>query len=265
MMKFCKYHGAGNDFLLYDAREDGTVFTPEQVASLCDRHLGIGSDGLMTLSRADGYDFRMEFFNPDGSGGMMCGNGGRCIVAFAKDLCIAPGADGSYHFLAPDGPHTAFLLSDDGPVKTVRLGMKPVTEFYPARDGWFIDTGTRHFVTFVPAVAAVDVEHLGSTIRHLPEFGPVGVNVNFVERTGPEEIAVRTFEKGVEGETLACGTGITASAIATYLSAAPAPGRQEILVHARRHDLSVAFTPCAGHFEDVTLTGPAEKVATILL
>ena len=94
-MKFYKYHGAGNDFLLYDAREDGAVFTPSRVASLCDRHLGIGSDGLMVLSEAPGYDFRMEFFNPDGSGGMMCGNGGRCIAAFAKDLGIAPGADGN--------------------------------------------------------------------------------------------------------------------------------------------------------------------------
>ena len=299
MMKLYKYHGAGNDFLLYDVREDGAVFSPAQVASLCDRHLGIGSDGLMVLSEAPGYDFRMDFFNPDGSGGMMCGNGGRCIVAFARDLGIAPAADGSYRFLAPDGPHTAFLLSDDGLVKTVRLGMKSVSDFHPVDiqpseiSGWFVDTGTRHFVTFVPSVADVDVEQVGREIRHLPEFGPVGVNVNFVEIIAPGEIAVRTFEKGVEGETLACGTGITASAIAAWLEKmAPCvlsgrndgekPVPETVLVHARRHDLTVAFTPNrpfdfpilmdpvplpahAVHFRDVTLTGPAERVAEVLI
>ena len=305
MMKFYKYHGAGNDFLLYDAREDGAVFTPSQVASLCDRHLGIGSDGLMVLSEAPGYDFRMEFFNPDGSGGMMCGNGGRCIVSFARDLGIAPqpcgggatgasagatdetAAIGCYRFLAPDGPHTAWLLSDDGSVKTVRLGMKPVTEYYPVTpvpgipSGWYVDTGTRHFVTFVPSVQDLDVDGLGRQIRHRPEFGPVGVNVNFVEIIAPGEIAVRTFEKGVEAETLACGTGITASALAAWLAtspaasaapatpASPAAARHSTLVHARCHDLTVAFTPApaanALTFTDITLTGPAERVATILL
>ena len=270
MNKFYKYHGAGNDFLLYDAREDCAVFTPAEVVSLCDRHLGIGSDGLMVLSKASGYDFRMDFFNPDGSGGMMCGNGGRCIVAFARDLGIAPADDGAYCFLAPDGPHTAFLLSDEGPVKTVRLGMKPVTEYHRVRDGWFVDTGTRHFVTFVPSVADVDVETVGRAIRHLPEFGPVGVNVNFVEIIAPGEIAVRTFEKGVEGETLACGTGITASAIASWLEKNPAPGagsgqKVSVLIHARRHDLTVTFVAGQASFTDVTLTGPAERVAEIFI
>ena len=356
MTEFLKYHGAGNDFLLYDARTAPVEFPAERIAALCDRHTGIGSDGLMVLSMAEGYDFRMEFFNPDGSGGMMCGNGGRCIAAFARDLGIAPGPDGSYHFLAPDGPHTAWLLSDDGPVKTVRLGMKDVTEYRTVSlaagesgaaaggshapaipsattvipsaitvipdlirnlSGWFLDTGTRHFVTFVDSVDPVDVEGLGRAIRHLPEFGPVGVNVNFVEIIAPGEIAVRTFEKGVEAETLACGTGITASAIATWLAACPAEDGANgaaggvcvagaavpacaagvagsacaagiagsadtsdarsaavgwpttILVHARRHDLAVSFTP--SHvgpdisFVDVTLTGPAERVARILL
>ena len=267
MMTFHKYHGAGNDFLLYDARSVGAGFSTEQISFLCDRHLGIGSDGLMTLSEAEGYDFRMEFFNPDGSGGMMCGNGGRCIVAFARDLGIAPAADGSYHFLAPDGPHTAFLLADEGAVKTVRLGMKPVTDYRPVRDGWFVDTGTRHFVTFVPSVADVDVEHVGREIRHRKEFGPVGVNVNFVEIIAPGEIAVRTFEKGVEGETLACGTGITASAIAAWLSSPYQAQNISFRVHARRHDLTVAFSPSGSpsSFTDVTLTGPAERVAEIFL
>ena len=302
-MTFYKYHGAGNDFLLYDAREDGMQFAPERVRALCDRHLGLGSDGLMTLSNAEGYAFRMAFFNPDGSGGMMCGNGGRCIAAFARDLGIAPAADGSYRFLAPDGPHTAWLLSEAGPVKTIRLGMKDVTEYHPAslpspaaprsssaslpssptRSGispWFVDTGTRHLVVFVPSVQEVDVEVLGRQLRHDPAFAPVGVNVNFVEQIAPGEIAVRTFEKGVEAETLACGTGITASAIASFLSAASsasvasapfgASGSTAVtcLVHARCHDLSVSFVPVAApdgrlSFTAVTLTGPAERVASM--
>lgn len=286
MIEFLKYHGAGNDFLLYDARTAPEAFPAERVAALCDRHTGVGSDGLMVLSEAEGYDFRMDFFNPDGSGGMMCGNGGRCIVAFARDLGIAPGPDGSYHFLAPDGPHTAWLLSEEGPVKTVRLGMRDVTEYYRVNDGWFLDTGTRHFITFVDHADSVDVEGLGRAIRHLPEFGPVGVNVNFVEIVAPGEIAVRTFEKGVEAETLACGTGITASAIATWLANRPteagiatvgtaAPAcPTSTLVHARRHDLAVSFTPSRDvpfsadtgfSFVDITLTGPAERVARVLL
>ena len=210
----------------------------------------------------------------------MCGNGGRCIVAFARDLGLAPGPDGSYHFLAPDGPHTAWLLSEDGPVKTVRLGMKDVTEYYRVvsgdgavsvllgggqnLSGWFLDTGTRHFVTFVDSVDPVDVEGLGRAIRHLPEFGPVGVNVNFVEIIAPGEIAVRTFEKGVEAETLACGTGITASAIAAYLEGPAAAVSPGVSVHfgiqARIARLAVDFRPGQNCFTDVYLTGPADEI-----
>ena len=298
MRKFYKYHGAGNDFLLADVRTEPYAPGRDEIAALCDRHCGVGSDGLMLLGTAEGYDFRMEFYNPDGSGGMMCGNGGRCITAFARDLGIAPAADGSYFFLAPDGPHKAFLLEDTGRVKTIRLGMKDVSEYRPvafpapasstpsptssspgpspsfpglSRESspWYLDTGTRHLVVFVDDVKAVDVDRAGRALRHLPQFAPVGVNVNFVERKGPGEIAVRTFEKGVEAETLACGTGITASAIAAYLAA---PGTTDsfaspgmtVKVHALRHTLGVAFIP-GKTFTGVTLTGPAEKVAEILV
>ena len=291
-MKFYKYHGAGNDFLLYDAREDGAVFTPSRVASLCDRHLGIGSDGLMVLSEAPGYDFRMEFFNPDGSGGMMCGNGGRCIVAFARDLGIEPqappapaaccaGAEDSaacctaaaepsavkcYRFLAPDGPHTAWLISDDGPVKTIRLGMKPVTEYYAVTpvpgisSGWFVDTGTRHFVKFVDSVEALEMEADAKPLRWDEAFQPEGTNVNFVE-VRPDGLHVRTYEKGVEGETLACGTGLTASALAASSAEIPGQsGNDGYRLQCRRGDwLRVDFRPRTdGRFTDVYLTGPAE-------
>ena len=276
MRKFYKYHGAGNDFLLADVRKEPYAPGRDEIVALCDRHCGIGADGLMLLGDADGYDFRMEFFNPDGSGGMMCGNGGRCITAFARDLGIVPqpcgeaagsfSAIGCYSFLAPDGPHKAFLLSDAGRVKTVRLEMKDVSEYHPVAlpsesSPWYLDTGTRHLVVFVDDVTAVDVDRMGRELRHLPQFAPVGVNVNFVERKGPGEIAVRTFEKGVEAETLACGTGITASAIAAYLAGDfSTPFR----VRALRHTLEVAFIP-GETFTGVTLTGPAEKVAEIFV
>ena len=197
-------------------------------------------------------------------------------------------------FEAPDGPHWAEVLSDEGRVKTIRLSMKDVVDCHPVAlshpissahassiipgrvpgisRGWFIDTGTRHFVTFVSSVERLKVEKVGRTIRRLPQFGPVGVNVNFVEILSPTEIAVRTFEKGVEAETLACGTGITASAIAASIetgssaSAVTGTGLETILVHARRHDLTVSFRPFTSlPVTGLTLTGPAERVAAICI
>ena len=168
MPELHKYSGAGNDFVVLDGRkEDVSDFrTPERIAALCDRKSGfaaadgrIGADGLMILNGGDAeYDFRMEYYNSDGSGGMMCGNGGRCIVAFADELGLVPRAGGVFRFLAADGPHTGEILrqaQDDsarfpGGRKTVRLRMIDVKVFHPALDGWFVDTGTRHFVRFVP-------------------------------------------------------------------------------------------------------------------
>jgi diaminopimelate epimerase len=227
MAELHKYSGAGNDFVVLDGRtEDVSAFrSPERIAALCDRERGfaaadgrVGADGLMILTDDPDYDFRMEFYNPDGSGGMMCGNGGRCIVAFADALGIAPADGRVYRFVAADGGHTGEILSRDGACKTVRIKMIDVRTFYPVLDGWFVDTGTRHFVRFVPDVEAVDVETEGRTARWDPVFAPVGANANFVSVDPDGTLRVRTFEKGVEGETLACGTGITASAIAAYLT-----------------------------------------------
>ena len=176
------------------------------------------ADGLMILGADAEADFSMEFYNPDGTGGMMCGNGGRCIVAFADSLGIRP-ADGKlYRFRAPDGPHEAEILSRSDGRLTVRLKMIDVHEFYPVLDGWFVNTGTRHFVKFVPDSDAVDVDSEGRRLRWNEAFAPIGANVNFVSLDPDGALRVRTFEKGVEGETLACGTGITASALAAYLA-----------------------------------------------
>ena len=242
------------------------------VMELCDH---FKTDGMMMLLPSERCDFEMAFFNPDGTGGMMCGNGGRCIVAFADYLGIKP-ADGKvYHFEAGDGAHTGEILGDDGEVKTIRLRMTDVHIFCPVLDGWFVDTGTRHFVKFVPEVEGLNMDEEGKRYRWDPVFAPVGANANFV-KSEPERLVVRTFEKGVEGETLACGTGITASAIASWLGSAGAEGlphawREEggriiVPVRARQDDLQVEFKPVyAGDtivgFTDVYLTGPAKLYA----
>ena len=257
-----------------------------RIQELCARH---HTDGLMILTTPGSADFVMDFFNPDGSGGMMCGNGGRCIVAFADYLGLKPAAaDGTWHFIAPDGPHEAKIIDSSegtlsckpvatlghirgrGPSKmggvakrrfegestlrnwTVRLKMIDVLGVTPIKNGYFLNTGTRHYVEFRDRVDGIDMEKEAKPLRWDPAFQPEGTNVNFVERT-EEGLKVRTFEKGVEGETLACGTGITACAIAFG-----APTR----LQCRRGDwLSVDFKKEGPErFTDVFLTGPAELV-----
>lgn len=269
-MDMHKYSGAGNKFVVFDGRSLGQeelsrLRSVETISGLCSEH---GTDGLMILGlpESEDLDFRMEFYNPDGSGGMMCGNGGRCIVAFADELGIQPKGD-FFRFTAADGLHTAQILAREGGRKTVRLQMVDVHGSSKMRilgaDGYFLNTGTRHFVTFVPNVDKTPVEHRGKELRNAEDFKPIGSNINFVEVTGPGSIKVRTFEKGVEGETLACGTGITASAIASFLSGVPAheeDGRLSYAVRAREDDLSVDFIKKDGAFVSVHLTGPAEEI-----
>ena len=311
MMKFYKYQGAGNDFLIADNREgnitekdgvltavleDGSVWT-KAIADICDRRYGVGADGLMLLdagtrseSSPQGTDFHMTYFNSDGSGGMMCGNGGRCIVAFAHDRGV-PGrlpdqaveSDRQgwmvrYSFTAADGLHEAYIYEDSQKEKIIALGMKNVEEAFeyealtgvtcPSK-GCFLDTGTRHYVRFVEGLEEYDVVAHGRQIRYgAQELQPIGANVNFVE---PSEnlLKVRTYEKGVEDETYACGTGIVASALAAYLKGiAPSTifktGRILYDIRARRDSLTVDFMPSeAGIAEDIFLTGPACKVCKI--
>ena len=279
MKKIYKFSGAGNDFVVIDGREgDVSAFREvERIEALCKEYK---TDGLMILGMPDqvghdvmadpdrpSVDFTMEFYNPDGSGGMMCGNGGRCIVAFADYLGIRPAChpelvEGSYLFRAPDGLHTGEILDrpEDG-LWTVRIKMIDVQGITPILGGWFLNTGTRHFVKFVEDVEKVDVETEGKTLRWNPAFAPIGTNVNFVH-VAPDGLHVRTFEKGVEGETLACGTGLTAAAIAAYsASVIPSEAKESVRLRARQDWLSVNFTPGADEkFTDVYLTGPARLV-----
>ncbi len=287
-----KYQGAGNDFLLADNRDGSSSVSPDRVAELCDRRYGIGADGLMLLESSGNADFRMVYYNSDGSGGMMCGNGGRCITAFAADLGIVPSGK-TYVFEAADGLHNAEIIRTDGLSRTVRLKMKDVHGVAAYGDpslqstaagrcaglnGYFLDTGTRHFVKFVHNLGDYDVAGDGRAIRYSSEFATAGTNANFVE---PVQgiLNVRTYEKGVEDETFACGTGITAAAIATFhcLSSCPEAsrhfrdaigrymdGRVHIDVRALKDSLSVDFRPSADGAEDVWLTGPAAYIAEII-
>lgn len=294
-MTFYKYNGAGNDFLVADNRDGSIHLTEKYIAEICDRHYGVGADGVMLLGTGcDGADFTMDYYNSDGSGGMMCGNGGRCIVAFASFLGLKPASqDGRWSFVAADGEHHAELLSSEGNTLTVRLQMIDISvaRHYDSlkndasASGWFVDTGTRHFVHFVDTPLTSEyVDAQGRKLRHAEEFAPLGANVNFVVKGNP--LKVRTFEKGVEAETCACGTGITASAVAAWLcGVAPASrdamtGALHYVVDALNDRLSVDFLPhcrpedslrasSAAHapgtplFTDVWLTGPATLVAKI--
>ena len=267
-VKLYKMSGAGNDFVVLDGRGiDVSGFRrPERIAELCREYR---TDGLMILDDGDA-DFRMEFFNPDGSGGMMCGNGGRCIVAFADWLSIAPSAPDHYSFLAPDGLHTADILARPSngcspAVWIVKLKMIDVEGISEVLGGYFLNTGTRHFVKFVEDVERIDIEKEGKELRWNEAFAPEGANVNFVQ-VCDDHLKVRTFEKGVEGETLACGTGITAAAIAAgFLGSVQngsdgESGRISIRLQARRGDiLTVDFIPEGpASFSSIHLTGPAE-------
>ena len=296
-----KFTGAGNNFVVIDGRKGGVdaFRQPRRITKLCREYQ---TDGLMILGDAESLDFSMEFFNPDGSGGMMCGNGGRCIVAFADYLGLKPASpDGTWHFLAPDGVHEAMILdcpqegiasgghvhprtwvgggarcdssgrgrserserSSSGgnfPLWTVRLKMIDVVGVTPVKDGYFLNTGTRHYVQFVKDVDSIDMEAEAKPIRWDAAFQPEGTNVNFVQVT-PEGLKVRTFEKGVEGETLACGTGITASAIAACYAQIPNLVGDDGKIHlqCRRGDwLQVEFKKDGSSYKDVYLTGPAE-------
>lgn len=291
MMKFYKYHGAGNDFLIADNRdgkislrssdsaasEENPPLQVSDIQHLCDRHTGFGADGLMLLESSSEHAFRMIFFNPDGSGGMMCGNGGRCIVAFASDLGIIS-ENQPITFEAPDGIHEAVVTANAGFSKTVRLSMKDVSgiKVWPEERSCFLDTGTRHLVKFVDNLKDYPVAEEGRTLRHDERFAPIGTNVNFVEPEslpdGNTALHIRTFEKGVEAETLACGTGIVAAALAAFHQGYPGQsaedGHHKYTIKAAIADLTVEFEAHgrnenfqAGH---IRLTGPAEFIGTCI-
>lgn len=222
---------------------------------LCDRNFGVGADGLMLLEKDEKNDFYMRYFNADGKESTMCGNGGRCISVFAKSLGL--GSPEKVVFNSIDGLHEAFFIEEDGEI-FVKLKMIDVKEIEEHDDYYFINTGSPHYVKFVEDLEEMDVFEEGQAVRNDPKFAPGGTNVNFVE-IFDDEIFVRTYERGVEDETLACGTGSTAAAIATALFLESDQNNWDIEVMGG--NLHVSFDRRDdGTFENVWLTGPAEKV-----
>jgi diaminopimelate epimerase len=255
-IEFYKFEGTGNDFIMLDGRSiDYSFLTEQQVAHLCNRHFGIGADGLIILTPDAEYDFRMVYFNSDGRLSTMCGNGGRCLTAFASHL----GYTGNkVRFIAVDGEHEATINTNTGNEWEVSLKMIDVTGYEQIGNDYFINTGSPHYVRFVNNTAEVDVYSEGRKVRYSDRFAAEGTNVNFIsEENG--SVDVRTYERGVENETLSCGTGVTASAIAAYLYGMAVEGDIYPIVTIGGK-LNVRFTYNNGHFNNVWLTGPAKFV-----
>lgn len=247
-----KFDGAGNDFVLLDIRKSDPQLTTEQIAHLCHRRFGVGADGLMTLGAGrEGYDFEMRYYNSDGRLGSMCGNGGRCIAMFAHMLGLSH--EGHLRFWGYDGGHDADIVAwDERTGKgVVDLGMRDIagSEVRRCMDGWFLDTGSPHYVQYVENLDDFDVFGEGRRIRNMAEEFPQGTNVDFVEDQADGSLRVRTYERGVEDETWACGTGVTACALVT--------GRGDI--HARGGDFAVRWVKTGSDFGQVRLVGPVSK------
>ena len=261
LLEFTKMNGAGNDFIFLDNRAGKIQFTPEQIVRLCDRHRGIGADGVMLLipSRTGKADWAWDFYNSDGSTGEMCGNGARCFARFVQKTV---GMNRDFTFETGAGVITASFHGERVTVnltkpKDLRLNEKVMLST-GAETIHFLDTGVPHAVLYVPDADKAMVLSLGPEIRRHAHFGPRGTNVNFVQVLGPNHIRVRTFERGVEGETLACGTGVSAAAM---ISARVHKFASPVKVQVRGGDtLEVSFKDGGTDFDDVRLTGPAEFV-----
>ena len=250
-IKFYKYQGAGNDFILIDNRDGKFDRNNEQLVNkLCDRRFGIGADGLMLLQSSNEYDFEMVYYNADGKEGTMCGNGGRCIVAFARDLEIV---NDKTVFLAVDGKHDADINQDQ-----VNLGMIDVNEVNKDGDAFVLNTGSPHYIAKVENLKNFDVFQEGYNIRNNATYGEKGINVNFVEKEN-NGYALRTFERGVEDETLACGTGATAAAMAMAIDEGLS-GNINLPIRVLGGQLYISFHKDNNTFTNVYLKGPANFV-----
>lgn len=247
-MEFYKYQGTGNDFVMIDNRDLDFPKNKNLIAQLCDRRFGIGADGLILLENDEKYDFKMVYYNADGGESTMCGNGGRCLVAFAFFLDIF---ENKCTFLAIDGEHEAKIHNG-----IVKLKMIDVNNITTEGEDSVLNTGSPHYVKYVEDIANYNVFENGNTIRNSAKFQEKGINVNFVEAIGKEEIFVRTYERGVEDETYSCGTGVTASAL-TFLRK---NNLNSIKVKTLGGDLKVYADKNGDSFEQIWLEGPAKQV-----
>jgi len=250
---FYKYHGTGNDFIIINGIEHPNAqdLTRQQIETLCDRHFGIGADGLMILVESNQADFKMIYYNSDGNTSTMCGNGGRCIAKFSFQQMIS---DTKVLFEAIDGNHHATVLENGN----VNLEMIDVNSFKKlSQDTYEIQTGSPHYVKFIPQIEDKEIVPFGKHIRYSDSYEKEGINVN-TAALQMETLQVRTYERGVEDETLSCGTGVTAAAICAtdYYQL----NQQTIQINAKGGKLEVAFRKDGERFTDIQLIGPAEFV-----
>ena len=251
-IRFEKYHGTGNDFIMIDGRgSDFKIPEADVIASLCDRRFGIGADGLIIIEPSKNHDFVMRYYNSDGHEGTMCGNGGRCAVAYCSKLeMIGP----STSFEAIDGIHRA-TVDESG---IIHLEMNDVSDIQEISGHFELDTGSPHYVKFVENVEKIDVFRQGSEIRYNAPFEKEGINVNFVTETS-ESLFVRTYERGVENETWSCGTGVVASALSAAFRSLS--DKKSLAVETRGGMLEVSFERTGyNQFEKIVLSGPAAFV-----
>lgn len=250
-IQFYKYQGTGNDFVMIDNRTNTfPKNNTKLIEFLCDRRFGIGGDGLILLENHEKYDFTMVYYNSDGSTSTMCGNGGRCLVAFAKQLGII---DKEAHFEASDGYH--FAKFEDN---LIALQMIDVTEVKHFNTHDFVYTGSPHHVLLVSDLKDFDVKNTGKKLRYSDLYDASGCNINFVEQENTDTFSVRTYERGVEDETLSCGTGATGVAIAMHATRKTEANRIHINVLGGK--LTISFVLENDVYKNVFLTGPAELV-----
>lgn len=255
-IKFYKYEGTGNDFIIIDNRDGSFVAGPALINALCHRKTGIGADGLMLLEEDGERDFRMHYFNADGGEVAMCGNGGRCIALFAHHIGIGGKVK---RFNSMDGPHDAEIIAAGDNEGLVRISLTDVYDINLTGRHAFLNTGVPHVVRIENDVMSVDVEKDGAEIRYSSEYEPYGgANANFAEVTGDGILKVRTYERGVEGETLACGTGAAASAIA--VNKMLQPNISDFSIDVPGGMLKVSFKRNGDEFTDVKLEGPVRRV-----
>lgn len=247
--RFYKYQATGNDFVLIDNRDNKFSFSKEQIQRICDRKFGIGADGLMLIEKHPSLDFNLVYYNSDGSQSL-CGNGSRAAVQFASFLGMV---NGKAQFNAYDGAHGAEIL----PSGIVRLKMNDVKGIEVGADHFDINTGSPHYIKFVKNIDTYPVYEEGKKIRDSDSYQPAGTNVNYVELLPANTIFVRTYERGVENETLSCGTGVTAAALAASVKGYTSP----VTVKTKGGNLSVEFTTSqSGTFQRIYLIGPAKRV-----
>jgi diaminopimelate epimerase len=250
--EFHKYHGTGNDFIIIDNRLLKVKLTTRQIAFLCHRHFGIGADGLMLLQNKKGYDFEMIYYNSDGKESSFCGNGSRCIVAFAKELGIIKRSEA--RFMATDGIHTAKIKG-----AAISMKMNNVKNIETDENFFLLNTGSPHYVRFTSGVRKAEIISEARKIRFNERFKKDGVNVNFAEKNG-KGVFVRTYERGVENETLSCGTGVTASALASSIKGL-STAKDQCKILTPGGELTVRFHRGKDNsFSDIWLEGPATYV-----